>query len=104
MFGVGEGTVRERQGDSNSREGPLGSCNFPALILITGCGGIPGVGATTSLGISREPDLLFPTRLAGPGPSGRGAAQSLSVCIRRGLDKGALEKELATSPAVAKRI
>lgn len=44
----------------------------------------------------------LPSKLAGWGPAGGVAAQSPSVCVHRGQDKRALEKELATSPAAKK--
>lgn len=80
-----------------------GSCNFPPLTLITGCGGVPGARATTSLGISRS--LTSSSNQAGWARAQRAGRCSIAVCMHpRGLGQGALEKELASSPAVAKII
>lgn len=57
----------------------------------------PRAQVTTSLGISLGPGLLF-RRGCRRGPSARAAAQSLSVCIRGGLDKGPQRRSWPLAP------
>lgn len=99
----GGGNSEEKTRETLTLGVTTGELQFPFLLPSLLGSWHPWAQVTTSLGISLEPSFLF-DGAAWWGPSGRAATQSLSVCIHRGLDKGASEKELATSPAVAKRI
>ena len=99
----GGGNGEEKTRETLTLGVTTGELQFPFLLPSLLGSWHPWTQVTTSLGISLVPSLLF-DGAALWGPSGRAATQSLSVCIHRGLDKGASEKELATSPAVAKRI
>lgn len=97
-----------RDGERKTRETltrgvTAGELQFPFLLPSLLGSWHPRAQATTSLGISRGPGLLF-RRGCPARPVGQGSC-SIAVCVHtRGPGQGASEKELATSPAVAERI